>query len=160
MLAINIEDIKRFTTQLFGENFFDAYLLKEAEISTANTVLIQGRINASYFEEEPQNTFSAWGEIRPLCFQLIKGKRLPVRFRIILKLNKEQLAAFMKEKELQAFADSLEECFINIKYEDKVLSLTSGVFINTFIMDKSAEKAWDIYILDMLQKENIKYTEN
>jgi hypothetical protein len=157
MLAINIEDLRLFTNYLFNGELFDEYFIKSAEISTGNTFTINGKINASYYEGEEVADYSFWKEFRPLCFNLIKGKRLPVSFKIVLKLGRENLKKLIEDNNLSEFKDKLEECFLNIGYEDKTLLLTTGVFINEFVLDKSAEKAWDAYVLKLLEDSNIKY---
>lgn len=159
MLAIKIDDIKVFTTNLFSGELFDEYYVTDIEISTYNTFSINGLINQAYYEEEVK-PYSYWKDLKPLCFDLIKGKRLPLAFKIVLKLSNEQRLKFIEDFELKDFSDKLEECFINIIYEDRTLNLTNGIFLNDFVLDKSADKAWDKYIIDILEKTNIAYTNN
>ena len=61
---------------------FDSFLLEQATISTYNTFTIDGRQNRDFYtleEWEDQEIrpyeFTAWKKIRPVCFDLIKGKR-------------------------------------------------------------------------------------
>lgn len=49
MVAIKIEDVKSFTSQLFLKESFDGFLLKEAEIVTFGTVTVDGRLRRGYF---------------------------------------------------------------------------------------------------------------
>ena len=93
MIACNICDIKLFTKKLFIGETFDRFLLKEAEIVTFNTFSIDGRVHKSFYSEEERaegqiEEYSTWKTLRPFCFSLIKGKKLPERFSIILKLPK------------------------------------------------------------------------
>ena len=117
-------------------------------------------INKSYYEDEESMSYSYWKDLKPLCFDLIKGKRLPVSFKIVLKLDEYNIEKFIEDNSLNIFKDKLKECFINIIYEDKALTLTNGIFLNDFILDKSAQSAWDKYILDILDKANISYINN
>lgn len=160
MKAIRIEDIKTFTSELFVKNLFDDFLISEAEIATYNTFSINGRINTSYYEEEPKYEFSKWESIKPFVFGLIKGKRLPVFFKIILKLNIDDLNKFIKENSLSAYENKLEECFINIKYEYSKIIISTGIFLNEFTMDKSVDKAWDQFVLNLFITNNIKFNED
>ena len=91
MIACNICDIKLFTKKLFIGETFDRFLLKEAEIVTFNTFSIDGRVHKSFYSEEERaegqiEEYSTW---KNLCarsvFPIIKGKKLPERFSIILK---------------------------------------------------------------------------
>ena len=160
MLAIKVDDLKSFTTELFSRELFDKYYVTDIEISTYNTFSINGSINKSYYEDEESKSYSYWKDLKPLCFDLIKGKRLPVSFKIVLKLDEYNIEKFIEDNSLDIFKDKLKECFINIIYEDKALTLTNGIFLNDFILDKSAQSAWDKYILDILDKANISYINN
>ena len=84
MIACNICDIKLFTKKLFIGETFDRFLLKEAEIVTFNTFSIDGRVHKSFYSEEERaegqiEEYSTWKTLRPFCFSLIKGKKLPDR---------------------------------------------------------------------------------
>ena len=160
MLAIKVDDLKSFTTELFSRELFDKYYVTDIEISTYNTFSINGLINKSYYEDGESKSYSYWKDLKPLCFDLIKGKRLPVSFKIVLKLDEYNIEKFIEENSLDIFKDKLKECFINIIYEDKALTLTNGIFLNDFILDKGAQSAWDKYILDILDKANISYINN
>lgn len=85
MVSLQIEEIKEFTRQLFIGTTFDHFLLREAQIVTFNSFQIDGRIRPDYYsaeerEEQGIEGFSAWLALRPFCFSLIKGKRLPKAF--------------------------------------------------------------------------------
>ena len=100
MIACNICDIKLFTKKLFIGETFDRLLLKEAEIVTFNTFSIDGRVHKSFYSEEERaegqiEEYSTWKTLRPFCFSLIKGKKLPERFSIILKLPKAATEQFL-----------------------------------------------------------------
>ncbi len=159
MLAINVDDIKVFTQKLFMENLFDEYFVTNIEISTFNNFFVDARINKAYREKELKeiNEYSYWRELKPLCFNLIKGKILPLRFKIVLKLDGDDIENFINLYKLDMFKNKLKECFINIIYENNKLSITNGIYISEFIIDKSAERAWDEYILEILSKEKIKF---
>ena len=98
MVALKIEDAKAFTNGLFVGNLFDAFLLREAEITTYNRFTIDGRISRGYYSEEERaekglEDYSFWSTIRPICFSLVKGKRLPESFRLVFQLDREKTAA-------------------------------------------------------------------
>ena len=77
---------------LAGDDF-DAFLLEQAVISTYNTFTIDGRDNRDFYStEEWENKelrpyeFSTWKKVRPVCFDLIKGKHTPAAFHFVLHL--------------------------------------------------------------------------
>ena len=87
MVALRIGDIRGFTSRLFVRETFDRLLVREAQVVTYNAFTIDGRIRQGYYtkdeiEAEGIGEFSRWKAVRPLCFALIRGKKLPGSFRI------------------------------------------------------------------------------
>ena len=93
MKIYNISDLKDFMNKLLLSDTFDYFLLEEGTIITANGFQIDGRVRKEFYTKEEQEDenlcpyeFSLWKDIRPLCFQLIKGKRTPLSFKFVLLL--------------------------------------------------------------------------
>ena len=91
MLALKIMSTKNFMNHLLVTDTFDNFLLSEATISTANTYQIDGHINKEFYSSQDLDMvpplpyeFSEWKDMKSLCFNLIKGKRTPLFFKIIL----------------------------------------------------------------------------
>ena len=77
MIALRIEEQKKFTSGLFIGELFDQFLLREADIVTFNRFTIDGRVRRGYYTGEEQGKigeFSSWRTIKPVCFSLIRGK--------------------------------------------------------------------------------------
>ena len=73
---------------------------------TFNTFSIDGRVHKSFYSEEERaegqiEEYSTWKTLRPFCFSLIKGKKLPERFSIILKLPKAATEQFLTARKSQ-----------------------------------------------------------
>ncbi len=101
MVALKIEELKDFTRKLFVEEVFDWWMMREAVITTFNMFTIDGRIRKGYFmeqelEEKGIGELSPWKLVRPVCFSLIKGKRLPESFRITLQLPGARVEQFLQ----------------------------------------------------------------
>jgi len=146
MRSIIIEDVKSFMSDLLVGNNFDEYLVTEVSISTYNTFNIDGHINRNFFSEEEYNELaekeaSSWKDLKPTCFELIKGKKTPTKFRIV----------FMKRPELN---DAVDALFINVKFEAGALTCITGASMKTFSMDKSVENNWDDEVEGTLKKYN------
>ena len=161
MVAYEIVDKKSFTKELFDGKLFDDFLLLSAEIVTYNTFNIDGKIKKAYYADEEINKLaldehSKWEVIRPVCFNLIKGRRLPVSFKLILKLSNKDKESFLKEKEINNIPVS--ELYINIRYEDKNIRCIGACSYSEFVIDKSAETKWDEYIKEYLVKAGIDIT--
>ena len=148
MIALKAEDVRDFTSKLFLGEAFDGFLVKEAKIVTYNQFSIDGHIRKGYFgpeelEEKGIEEFSSWAMLRPFCFSLIKGKKLPESFQIVLQLparNTEQFAASsgcgMDGKQIQGL-------YLNIRYEDGALYCITGVGLQFFTPDRTLEREWD-----------------
>ena len=94
MINIHIKDKKGFTSKLFLKEDFDSFFVTEASVTTFNTYTIDGRIQKRFYtNEEYENLgkpeFSRWKDIRKLCFDMIKGSKTPIRFKIVLKLPED-----------------------------------------------------------------------
>ena len=69
MIALKAEDVKSFTTKLFVREDFDAFLVKEVNITTYNSFSIDGHVKQGYYTEEEREEnnieeFSTWKTLR------------------------------------------------------------------------------------------------
>ena len=101
MLALKITDIRDFTNKLFIGEVFDKFCLSEATVTTFNTFTIDGRLQKDFFDTDSMNrltehgrTHSLWKDIRPFCWSVIRGKRTPLSFRIVLHLSRNEKYRF------------------------------------------------------------------
>jgi len=49
--------------------------------------------------------------------------------------------------------------YINLKYQNQLLSLTTGIAYNVFSTDKSLETEWDKMVVKFLKQHEISYEE-
>lgn len=154
MNLINIKDVKSFMTNILIKDMFDKFLLEEASITTYNTFNIDGHIIKSYFtDEEYENineSLSYWHNMKPICFDLIKGKKTPVKFKFILKADSKLTANILEENSLSFSLADIGGLYINIRYENNNLDCISATNLNVFTLDKSIENIWDKYIQKFL----------
>ena len=158
MVAIKIEDVKEFTSRLFLKDSFDGFLLKEAQIVTFGSVSIDGRLRRGFFlpqelERLGQEAYAPWSLWRPHCFELIRGKRLPESFRVVLQLPQDQAERFcleLGEKEQDA-----PGLYLNIRYEDGTLYCVTGISLKVFTLYKTLEQEWDRRAEEMMRQMKI-----
>ncbi len=148
MIAIRIEDMKKFTSELFVGELFDRFFLREATIVTFNVFTIDGRIRQGYFSEEEREEggigeYSRWASVKPFCFSLIKGKRLPESFQIVLQYPSAGVERFLTEHGLAMRAEQVCGLYLNIRYEEGRILCVTGTSVDFFTMDKSLDRAWD-----------------
>ncbi len=158
-IKIATTDIKKFMHNLLVDDTFDKFLLEEATITTFNTFTIDGHIQKDFFSEEeltslPDNILSTWATIKPICFNLIKGSKLPLRFKIVLKASAAYTEKLLNENPCGLSPNDIGGLYINIRYDSKhgisgeevssaTLDCISMASLNIFSMDKTLEKAWD-----------------
>lgn len=161
MVALQIEDTKLFTRKLFLETDLDGFLLKEAEVVTFNRFTIDGHIRRGFFAEEELEQkrigeFSSWKMLRPYCFSLIKGKKLPESFQIVLMAEPERAAAFLENSQIRSIQpDQIQGLYLHIRYEDGKLSCVTGTSLAVFTLDKTVETEWDGYVRRFLKENGI-----
>lgn len=165
MIALKVEDIRKFTSSLFIGTVFDRFLVREAEIVTFNTFHIDGKVRREYYtdqeiEEKRIGELSSWDMVKPLCFSLIKGKKLPGSFRIVLQLGAEQTEDFLSVRQLSLRAEQISGLYINIRYEEGQLYCVTGTSVNFFTMDKSLDMEWDRAVKEFLKEHKIPYIED
>ena len=161
MNSINIpsSNIKKFMNCLLIKETFDNFLLEEATITTYKTFTIDGHIQSDFYsadelEELPDKTLSTWGMIKPHCFNLIKGIKLPLKFKIVLKASASYTDKLLYDNPSGLSPKDIGGLYINIRYDSKraltgeetgsaTLDCISMASLNIFTMDKTLEKAWD-----------------
>lgn len=162
MTAFKIEDLKGFTSSLFVGEGLDSWLLREASIVTFNTFSIDGRIRHGYFTEQETERdhireLSPWKLVRPFCYSLIRGKRLPESFRITLQLPAGGVERFLKSVQPEFGAEQVGGLYLNIRYEEQILRCVTGISLKVFTMDKRIEQGWDAWMGQFLKEKGIAY---
>lgn len=164
MISCKIKDQKDFMGKLLAGDCFDSFLLKEAVIHGFVSYRIDGRLNKSFFPDEDDETISIlsyeyarWKDIRPICFELIKGKRTPTKFVFILYLKPEAITAMLEKAGLSFEQSLVQNLILNIRFEQGEIHVTTGVDYREFTLDKQAEQLWDTTTRKFLDKKEISY---
>lgn len=147
MKSFEIEDIKTFMNTLLCDTKYDSFYMYETRLKTSLDYYINGSINKEFFDSDEEREivedFISWGKVKNTLFSLIKGKRLPISFRIILMFNKGNIEKLIEMNNLPYSPDNVSSLSFNIYYENEKLSVTTGTALKTFTMDKSLEHVWD-----------------
>lgn len=164
MISVKIEDMKSFTSKLFVGEVFDQFLVKEASISTYNTFTIDGTIKSGYYSREEMEelrigALSSWSAIKPFCFSLIKGKRLPVSFRIIMLLPEDGTERFLASRNIGISREQVKGLYVNIRYEEEKLTCVTGTSVSVFTLDKTLDEEWDQGFKAFLKHNQIPFME-
>lgn len=164
MIQLLIEDTKKLTELLFIGEAFDRFLVREAHFVTGITVDLDGTLNTDFYDSDeiaalPDQTTATWKSMKGLCFQIIKGKKLPKRFQIVLKLSPTDMGSWLAKNGLDFAPETVKGLFFTLRYENQQLSCTSGTALTVFTMDKSLEQAWDRQMMKFFKAIEVAYQE-
>ncbi|MBQ9064478.1 MAG: hypothetical protein IJ123_03430 [Blautia sp.] len=146
MRIFEIQDIREFTSHLFLKDHFDELQFCEADFITFASFHLDGKRQQDYFDTDEQKQLEQevwihWKEIRPFCLSLIRGKRLPLSFKIVLRLPAtHQLCCKIQELGEEA---GKQDLFLNIMYKDKRLVCTTGAAMSGFVPGVKPGAVWD-----------------
>ena len=167
MTAIEINDVKGFMGKLLASDTFDDYLILEAVITKANTFTIDGRLNEEYLADISEGDTSAdegagdsargarlqtWGNVRSICYELIKGKTLPVYMKVVLQLSDAAASEVIARSGAGLAPADVAGLYVNITYDRRELRCVTGTSLRTFTMDKSLEREWDETVTGMMKE--------
>lgn len=166
MIALELTDIKDFMNKLLRSEVFDHFLLQEAMITSSATYTINGQITKGFYSDEEIAElhlegcrFLPFSMLKGNCFDLIKGKKTPSAFRFVFLLSPTNM-----EKTIAAVGSSYKPSdvtgmYINLKYQNQLLSLTTGIAYNVFSTDKTLESEWDKMVIKFLKQNEISFEE-
>ena len=157
MTSLTIADIKDFTGKLFLAEVFDNFLTTEAEFFTTFQVTLDGHLLER--EKDCPDEYVRWKKIRPLAFQIIKGKQLPKSFHIVFKLAGENVPRTLQSMGVPFTEEDVAGLYLNIRYENHQIYCVTGCSLRTFSLDKSLEKEWDEVIKRFLRHHQIPFEE-
>ena len=162
MIGLSIQDIKNFMAGMLTGNMFDKFYLCDGEIQTFTEFPLGGYLNRPYFDSEEWENLEGrklclWSEMKPFVFQLIRGHKLPVRFKFVFQLSRENTVWLLEKHRLPVREEDIGGLFMNITYEHQKLVCTSGVSYKTFIMDKTLEQCWDETVCQYFKQNHIAY---
>lgn len=148
---------KAFMAHLLLNPTFDRFALIEGEVTTFNRFHVDGHIHKEFYEDAPVAEYSCWGELREYFYQIIRGKRTPLSFKIILSLSKDDFGSFLTRHDISFGPEDIQGLYLNLKFDGSSLKCVTGTSMNLFTMDKTLEKAWDEYTQHFLSDCGIEY---
>ena len=166
MLALKLTDNKDFMNKFLKSDIFDHFLLQEGVIVTASTYVIDGRITEGFYSSEEMEelgisgySFLPFAMQRNHLFDLIKGKRTPVSFQFVLILSPDNLARTLKSVHSSFTESDISSVCLTIRFQNGILTLTTGISYRIFTPDKSLDHEWDRLVRQFLSKHDISYEE-
>ena len=146
MEIFSIDEKTEYLKELFEKEKYDSFYLYEVRVKTKLDYYVNGRLNREYFDTEEQADlpeYVEWKDIKQIVYSYIKGKRLPIGFKIILMFNRENISRLLEMNNLPVKTEDVSALFMNVVYEHESLSVTTGTSLKIFTMDKTLEHVWD-----------------
>lgn len=166
MIALELTDVKDFMNKLLRSEVFDHFLLQEAAITGGATYAINGQITKGFYSEEEMEElhltgcrFLPFSMLRGNCFDLIKGRKTPSAFRFVFLLSPENMHKTIASVGSSYKPSDVTGMYINLKFQNQLLSLTTGIAYNIFSTDKTLENAWDKMVVKFLKQNEIAFEE-
>lgn len=158
MISLKIAEMNRFMGKLLKSEAFDWYLLKDGFLRTNMEYRFQGRVFPEYFDTEErenlQEEYVFWSEVKPVVFELIKGKKTPLAFTFTLLLPGDAVTEFLSRYSLSDGEDR-PSLYLQIRFEHGTGHVVTGTARNTFSLDKSLEEAWDTEAVRLMKMMEI-----
>ena len=168
MTALEIKVTKNIMNALLILEHFDSFLVEETVITTFNTFHIDGHLVQKFYSSEEldelksngkSTSFSHWGDIRPFCFQLIRGKKTPVSFKVVLHAAPSLIEKIAANPDCGVAANLIHSLVLNIRYDNGKVTCVTASALSTFTMDKSVDKLWDTYVRQLLSELGLDFEE-
>ena len=166
MIALELTDIKDFMNKLLRTELFDHFLLQEAVITSGASYIIDGHITKGYYTDEEKEILGIenykilpFSLLRGNCFDLIKGKKTPNSLKFIFLLSPENLEKTLAASSSSYTVNDITGVYLNLKYQNQLLTLTTGISYNIFSTDKTLEEHWDKLTRKFLIQNGINFEE-
>ena len=172
MLALKITDTRSFKTKLLAQDTFDTFLFSEGSVTTFTTFAIDGTWHPDYFGENEQpepdsgmnGAFRAkqpltWRMVRPVIYDIIKGRHTPINMRIILKLADYNVEHLLANAGLSLSKEQVDGLFLNLNYGKETVTATTGTSMKVFTLDRSLDRVWDDMVRRFLETRGILFDE-
>lgn len=165
MQALQFPDIKDFMNKLLTTDSFDAFILSEASLTTFTTFQIDGSYHKDYYgsdadilKSDPHSAAGpAWKLIRPLFFQMVRGKYTPLDFKLVFRLADYNVEKLLAQSGLSFHSRDVAGLFLNIHYNGKKITCTTGTSLRIFTLEKTLDQAWDTMIQKFLKQRQIPF---
>ena len=135
-------------------------MLVEAYVRSDVSYTIDGRLNPSFFdteelEEMTSKTYTTWGAVRHHIFNVIKGNKLPLNFKLVLILSDANINRIIEQNHLNLTASDIANLSLNIYFDGEKISLTTMASMNIFSMDKTLANIWDANVSAFFKQNQI-----
>lgn len=161
MLALRILDLKDFTGKLFLGEVFHRFSFVEASFTTFITHTLDGIIQKDFFDSEnrPDHLYCYWEDVKPQCYSIIRGKRTPLRFKIVFQLAPENVERLLRQSVSSLHTEDVFGLYLNCQFDGEHLICTTGTSLRIFTLDKTLDHVWDDMMKRFFKQQGILFQE-
>ncbi|MBS6194342.1 MAG: hypothetical protein KH828_02005 [Clostridiales bacterium] len=161
MLALHILDLKDFTGKLFLGDVFNRFSFVEASFTTFITHTLDGVLQKDFFDSEdrPEHLYCYWEAVKPHCYSIIRGKRTPLRFKIVFQLAPENVEKLLCQSGSGLHTADIFGLYLNCQFDGERLVCTTGTSLKVFTLDKTLDHVWDDMVKRFFKKQQIVFEE-
>ena len=77
-------------------------------------------------------TYTTWGNVRQHIFNVIKGNKLPLNFKIVLILSDANINRIIEQNHLDLSLSDIANLSLNVYFDGEKISLTTMASMNIF----------------------------
>ena len=148
MKMYQIEEVKPFMAQLLLQETFDKFCVSVVEIRTIVPITIKGTMSHDWLSPEDAEKYKEleyipWKLLRPVVFELIKGKQTPDFLKI----------------QFVYYSENGDCGGLRVQFEAGTLTCLSTYTPAEFSLDRNAETFWDENCQAFLKKHEIVSTQ-
>lgn len=160
MTSIQITDVKQFMKYILLSKMFDEFYVYKLDISSFCNFSINGSLNNDFYTIEEKESIDGrknalWTEVKPFVLQIIKGSKTPLVMNIILMPDNKMLSDIISRCSGRVKEEDITGLFMNIKFNNKELSIITGTSRKSFTTDKTLDEVWDEEIKQFIKKHEI-----
>lgn len=164
MIAFEIDQVKLFMSHLLLGKAFDHFLVPEVSITTYATFQIDGKLHPAFFSDGTEDAVSTpdggmktdsgntnakyvcWADLKEHCLAVIRGKHTPLAFHFVFQYPENAAAKLILQESLPVAPEDVRGLYLNCRFQDGRLLITSGTSLAVFDMQKAVERAWDAHL--------------
>ena len=100
-----------------------------------------------------------WSNIKPFCFSLIKGNKVPAAMKLVMLASYELVTDIIAKNNIAVMPENVNGLFINMKYQEGHVDIITGTSLNVFTLDKQLDTAFDQYVKTFLANAGLDFEE-
>ncbi|MCR5824699.1 MAG: DUF5721 family protein [Lachnospiraceae bacterium] len=157
MKELKITEMNRFMGKLLKSDAFDRFLFREGTVRTFMDFIYSGEIHADYFDSEERDglqKYARWSDVKENILGLIRGKHTPLCIQLSFLADEELKLETAGTGEKGIFSLSM-----GFTYKNGSATIVTGIYRNTFSLDKELEKKWDLKVEQFLTENEINFEE-